>query len=165
MTIVGYGYGISPGGGGGGTTLVESWAISIELALTGGTPGVAKDSCGREVKNWCFTRGDNPTIVVTLTDASDNTAIDLTGASAVLTVNTLEYPVDTSTQVFQLAGAIQAPATGGIIHFQPTTAQANQSPGCYFYDVQVTFADGTRRTLGIGEWEYDGSDISDPGAN
>ncbi len=125
---------------------------------------MAKDTCDREVKNWCFTRGDNPVIVATLVDG-DAAAIDLTSAVVVLTVNSLESPPDETTQIFQLAGAIQAPATAGIVHFSPTTVQANQEPASYFYDIQVTFADGTRRTIAIGDWEYDANDISDPGAD
>ena len=169
MTIVGYGYGISPGGAA-TTKIVEGLSVSVEINLTGGVPGVAKDNCGREVKNWCFTRGDNPTIVVTVTDANsadplNPDPVDLTGATAKLTVDSLQSPVGTATQIFELTGAVQAPATGGIIHFQPTTVQANQTPGSYFYDVQVILADGTRRTIATGDWEYDAGDISDPGAS
>ena len=163
MTIVAYGYGISAAGS--GAQVVENLAVSIELALTGGNPGVAKDNCGREVKNWCFTRGDNPTIVVKVTDATDNTAVDLTGATTKLTVHTTPTPTDASTEVFELTGAIQAPATGGIVHFQPSTIEANQTPAVYFYDVQIIFSDGTRRTVATGDWEYDAGDLSDPGAS
>lgn len=126
---------------------------------------MAKDACLRELKDWCFTRGDNPTIVATLTDTSDSSPIDLTGATTKLTVDANDEPTDASTQIFELTGVIQAPATAGIIHFQPTTSQANQVPDTYFYDIQIVFADGTRRTVATGSWTYDGGDISDPGAS
>jgi len=152
-------------GGSGTTKIVEAFAISIDLSTAGGTPGVAKDTCLREIKDWCFTSGDNPTLVVTMTDTSDGSAIDITGATIVLTVSKDDEPTDTSNQLFQLTGAIQAPSTGGIVHFQPTKTQANQPADTYFYDVQVTFSDGTRRTIATGDWVYDGKNISDPGAN
>ncbi len=123
---------------------------------------MAKDSCDREIVNLCFTRGDNPILVLTLTDELA-AAIDLTGAAVLLTVDSLEEPPDTATQIFVLTGAIQSPTTAGIVHFSPTTAQANQAPAAYFYDVQVTFSDGSRRTVVAGDWEYDARDISEPG--
>jgi len=147
--------------------LVENLAVAIELNVTGGDPGVAKDAYGREVKNWKFPAGDNPTIVVTVTDASDSSAVDLTSASAKLTVADVSMVdnVRTVTEKFELTGAIQTPATGGIIHFQPTTTQANGlGIGCFRYDVQIVFSDGTRRTVAVGDWETDG-DISDTGEN
>jgi len=126
---------------------------------------MAEDRCGREVRNWCFTRGDNVAIKATLTDNADDSAIDLTGCTVVLTVNSDIFPDDDTNEVFVLTGDIQSPPTDGIVHFQPTTTQANQTPGVYFYDIQVTFLDGSRLTVATGEWEYDGQDISDPAEN
>ena len=163
MPIVSYGYG--KGGGTGGTKIVEALAVSVELNVTGGSPGVAKDACGREIKNWCFPAGDNPTIVVTVTDAADNSAVDLTGATAklvVVSVNETTSPA-TITPLFDLTGAVQSPATAGIVHFAPSKAQANSGGvASYRYDVQLEFPDGTRRTVAVGDWVYD-QDYADTG--
>ena len=161
MTIVGHGYGISPGGAS-STIIADKISVFVSLtASVGQVFDVAKDSCGREVHNFCFTRGDNPTVVVELVETGTTTPIDLTGATAKLSVHSVEFPVDVSTQIFELAGAIQAPATGGVVHFQPTTIEANQPAAEYYYQVQVVFADGTRRTFVTGLWEYDGADLVD----
>lgn len=149
------------------TVLVENLSVSIELNVSGGSPGVAKDACGREIKNWCFPAGDNPTIVVTVTDSADDSAVDLTGATSKLTVvsvNDATSPA-TITELFELTGATQSPATGGIIHFQPTPTQANSGGvAAYRYDVQITFSDGTRRTVAVGDWIYE-QDYADTGEN
>jgi len=125
---------------------------------------MAKDSSGREVKNWAFAAGDNPTVVVTLTDSVTSAAIDLTSATAKLTVANVTFSggTRTVTPLFELTGAIQSPATGGVVHFQPTKAQANQPIAAYEYDIQVLFPDGTRRTVARGNWEYT-EDITDTG--
>ena len=147
--------------------IVEGITVEVALELTGEAAGVTQDACGREIVNFCFPAGDNPTVKVALTKTSDGTAIDLTGASAVLTVVTVNDATSpaTITELFELTGDIQSPETDGIIHFKPTTTQANSGGvAAYRYDVQVTFADGTRRTLVVGDWIYD-QDYADTGEN
>jgi len=127
---------------------------------------LAKDSSGREVKNWAFAAGDNPTVVMTLTDSVTGSAIDLTSATAKLTVANVTFSGSTRnvSELFELNGVVQTPATSGIVHFQPTRTQANQPVGAYEYDIQVTFPDLTRRTVARGNWEYT-EDITDTGEN
>lgn len=109
-------------------------------------------ACVPEVK-ICRTRGDTFPFDIFLKDAA-GVAIDVTGSTFLLSVNTLSDPPDISTQLFQLVGAIVAPGTNGQVRFTPTTPDANQTPGTYFYDIQWT-AGSSIRTILRGEWEVE----------
>lgn len=84
-------------------------------------------------------RGDNYAIRFRVTE--NGIAMDITGATFRFTVDTRKDPpaTDTSTQVFQVTGAIISPATNGIFEFVPTTVQmGNLTPKTYFFDVEMT---------------------------
>lgn len=83
----------------------------------------------------------------------DGNPRDLTGCSAVLTVNRLKNPTSTATQVFQIAATVTAPLTGAALFF-PTSLEADQAPGKYFYDVQLTDADGLVSTIEKGVYRF-----------
>lgn len=147
------------------TILIESVTATIGLTAEGTSMG--QDSCGREIRNFCFPAGDNPVIVLTVKNTATDTPIDIAGATAKLTVATItdDGVTRTVTELFSLTGVAQSPSTDGKFHFSPTTTQANSGGvGDYRYDTQVTFSDGTRRTVTVGDWVYEG-DISDTGAN
>lgn len=78
---------------------------------------------------------------------------DLTGCSAVLTVNRAKNPTSTATQLFQVNATIAAPTTG-TVQFFLTALQADQAPGKYFYDVQLTDADGLVSTIEKGVYRF-----------
>lgn len=79
-------------------------------------------------------------------------AVDLTGCSLKLTLNTVRNPEDTSTQVYQLDGIISLPSSG-IVEFAPSTLQADQV-GYFYYDIQMSDSNGIIRTLVTGMYEY-----------
>jgi hypothetical protein len=81
------------------------------------------------------TRGDTYPTSMTIRQ-SDGTPMDLTGKQVVLTANTEEDPVDTSTQVFQLVGTI-TDAENGQVEF-PWDADAADNVGMFYYDVEVS---------------------------
>lgn len=91
-------------------------------------------------------RGDSYPIAFTLKDAATSAAIDLTGCSVLLTVDTLANPPDDTTNVFQLTGVIDAVPTTGKVYFTPTSTDT-ATVGSYHYDVQLTDADGNIRTV------------------
>lgn len=99
------------------------------------------------LENLVRFRGDTDPIAVTITRRSTGAAVDLTGASAKLTIHALEEP-DAEPETLQLAGVIQSPATDGLVHFTPTAQEADITPGVYFYDVEITFADSSIKTVG-----------------
>lgn len=91
-------------------------------------------------------RGDSYPIAFTLKDAATSAPMDLTGCSLLLTVDTLAEPPDATTKVFQLPGVLDAVPVTGKVYFTPTTAHT-ATVGSYFYDVQLTDADGNIRTV------------------
>ncbi len=91
-------------------------------------------------------RGDSYPILFTIKDAASSTPIDLTGCSLLLTVDTLAEPPDDTTQVFQLTGALDASPSTGKVYFTPDTTDT-ATVGSYYYDVQLTDADGNIRTV------------------
>lgn len=85
---------------------------------------------------------------------ADGSYLDPTGFSFRLTVSTLEEPDHSgasptpATQLFQMVGAIVvgSPLSTTEIHFTPTTGQADQPPGDYFYDLQIIDGAGRIKT-------------------
>lgn len=102
--------------------------------------------------NLCFTRADSLPFTFTLTDSVSGAAIDITGGSFLLTVNTDPEPTDASDQVFQLTGVI-TDGPNGVVEFTPSAANLDQTPGVLFYDVQWTDASSNVRTVIKGEIE------------
>ena len=91
-------------------------------------------------------RGDSYPITFTLKDSSSGAVIPLTGCSLLMTVDTLENPVDATTKLFSVDGAIAADPATGVVQFTSTSANT-AAVGAYFYDVQLTDADGNVRTV------------------
>ena len=92
------------------------------------------------------TRGDTYAIEYTVRRKSDLSAIDITGFSFLLTVDISSTPVDDSNNLFQIAGVI-TDAVNGVVEFRYTLVEADQEPGKYYFDVQLTDASGKIRTL------------------
>lgn len=83
----------------------------------------------------------------------DGVAVDITGCTFKLTVNSEQNPVDITNQLFQLTGTITNAALGQV-EFSPTALQADQLPGRYFYDVQMTDTGGGIRTATKGSYRF-----------
>lgn len=81
----------------------------------------------------------------------DDEDFDISGCSFSLTVNALRNPTGTDAPEFALTGTI-VDAAGGIVHFEPSAAQADQTPGRFWYDVQMTDASARILTIAKGEW-------------
>lgn len=96
-------------------------------------------------------RGDTYRIRFEFTDPETGDALDLTGATLVLTVNEEQYPADATNEVFSVAGVIFGDAENGVCDFSPTTEDA-ANVGSYYYDVQLTGADASIRTLCRGQY-------------
>jgi hypothetical protein len=92
-------------------------------------------------------RADTAPVRVEVVDHR-NDAADITGASFLLTVNSEQYPTDTSNQLFQASGSI-IDAAGGIVDFPiPGTSAV----GDYYYDVQMTDNLGKIETVAAGRY-------------
>ncbi len=90
-------------------------------------------------------RGDTRPIRRQIKSKATGNAIDVTGWSFVLTVNTDRYPEDDTNEVFQITGTLQAP-TDGIVYFSPSTEQAAEV-GDFYFDIQATDDTGKVETI------------------
>lgn len=96
-------------------------------------------------------RGD--TAADQFTVKRDGAAVDITGCSFKLTVNSEQNPTDTSTQLFSISGVITS-AVNGEVDFSPTSLEADQAPGDYFYDIQMTDGTGAKQTIEKGRYRF-----------
>lgn len=92
-------------------------------------------------------RGDSFPIELTIKNKATRAAIDITGYSFLLTVNTVKDPADETQQIFQVAGVLDDDPTTGKVSFTPTTVDTDLDPATYYYDVQMTDADSNVRTV------------------
>ena len=95
-------------------------------------------------------RGDTYAETITITDTR-RVPIDITGYTFRLTVDQQEAPVDTSTNLFSVAGTI-LDAAAGTVEFALTAQQADRAPGTYYYDLQLTDGAGRIRTVALDKW-------------
>ena len=104
-------------------------------------------------------RGDTKDISILLKDSS-GAVLDVSGYTALLTINTSKTPdIDSSPvvgeEIFQASGAPNSPGTDGILRFD--FAAFGGSPhvavGSYFYDVQITDTDSEIFTPLIGAFK------------
>jgi hypothetical protein len=93
-------------------------------------------------------RGDTYPIEITV--LSDGVALDITGASFLLTVDPAKEPTDATNNLCQLTGVITDAPTGAV-SFTPTANQMD-AVGKYFFDIQMTDASGAIRTIDAGKF-------------
>ncbi len=107
------------------------------------------DKTGDATKTICWGRGDSNAKGFIRQDSA-GAALDVTGFSFKLTVNSEKDPADTSNQQFTIIGAL-VDAVNGQISFAPTTGDTDIAPGTYFYDIEQTDAGGGVATLIIAK--------------
>jgi len=99
-------------------------------------------------------RGDTHPLTFALTDnATPAVAIDITGFTFLLTVDTLEEPGDALTNVFSIAGVIDS-GVGGTFKFTLTAPQADNL-GEFFYDIELTDTASAIRTIAKDAWTWE----------
>lgn len=101
--------------------------------------------------NICMNRGDTYGLVFTIKDSS-GTAIDITGYSFLMTVDPSSEPTDADENLFQISGTI-TDASAGQVTFTPSSANTDQTPGVYRYDIQMTTTGSEIRTIVVGTFE------------
>ena len=92
-------------------------------------------------------RGDTKSINMTLTDSA-NSAINITGYTFLLAVNSLEEPSDNSTEIFESVGTI-VDAANGKVSF-PISLANSDNVGEYFYDAQYVDTSAEKYTFITG---------------
>lgn len=98
----------------------------------------------------CRIRGDTFPFVLTLKDSS-GAAINITGNTFLLTVDPSESPPDALNNLFQNTGVV-TDGPNGEVTFTLLTAEADQTPSDYFYDIQMT-SGASIRTVAKGGWQ------------
>lgn len=105
-----------------------------------------------EVTQITRRRGDTYGDSVIVTDLA-GAPIDITGCSFTLTVDPEEFPKNSTNNLFTLTGTILN-AVGGIVEFVPSSLQASQSPGVYFFEIKMVDGAGRLRTIRSDKYEF-----------
>ena len=106
-----------------------------------------------EAIDLCISRGDTTPWTFTIKTGSPAVAVNITGFSFLLTVDPSSEPTGSGSNLFQLTGTI-TDAANGIMSFELTATQADQTPDVYFYDLQQTDGASKLRTVVKGEFEF-----------
>lgn len=93
-------------------------------------------------------RGDTAPDVLNVTDEENGgAALDITGFSYTLTVNSEKDPeAGIGTELVQVGGTI-TDAPNGRVEFLWTVGDADQEPGVYWYDIEQVDASGRIKTI------------------
>lgn len=89
-----------------------------------------------------------------LLTSDGTTPVDVTLYSARLTVNALKDPGVTDTPLFELTGATTGTPTDGYFMFEPSLLEADQEPGKYYYDIEITTPAGYIVTVAKGTYTF-----------
>lgn len=90
-------------------------------------------------------RGDTFPMTFQLKDSAGS-PIDITSFTFVLTVDPNEDPPDAGANLFALIGTI-TDAPNGKFQFPISAGEANQTPGDYYYDVEMVDGASAKRTI------------------
>ncbi len=109
----------------------------------------AIDKTSDATKTICWGRGDSDAKGF-IVQSSIGIAIDITGFTFKLTVNSEKDPTGTANQKFTIVGAL-TDALAGKVAFSPTITDTDIAPETYFYDIEQTDGSGKISTLLIGK--------------
>ena len=97
-------------------------------------------------------RGDTKNIKKRAISKATGVQQDITGWSFLLTVDSLENPTDSATQIFQVAGVLSEPLSG---YFDfPISAAEADNLGVFYYDIQAIDSGGLKSTLDKGSFTF-----------
>jgi hypothetical protein len=96
-------------------------------------------------------RGDTYPHNIKVMSATTKAALDVTGFSFLLTVDPSPVPTSSDNNLLQITGVIED-AAGGLVSFTPTSLQADQTAGRYYYDIQMTYDTGEILTIDNGAY-------------
>lgn len=101
-------------------------------------------------------RGDTAPDVINVKDPDDSSLpLDVSGFSYLMTINTDQDPDPPTigTELLQVSGTI-VDAPNGKVEFLFSAGDADQVPGCYWYDIQQTDASGRIKTIAKNKYLF-----------
>lgn len=102
-------------------------------------------------KDVCWGRGDSDAKGFVIQDDA-GVAVDITGFTFKMTVNSDKNPVGQVNEQFSVNGVIGV-AASGTVSFAPSISDTDIAPDKYFYDIEQTDAGGLIKTLIKGKCE------------
>lgn len=103
------------------------------------------DQTKNDEKLICWGRGDSDAKGFVVQDSA-GVAIDISGFTFELTVNSEKNPADQVNEQFTVSGVIGS-GPAGTVSFAPTTANTDITPGIFFYDIEQTDGSGRIKTI------------------
>jgi len=100
-------------------------------------------------KTICWGRGDSDPKGFIIQDSA-GVAVNITGFSFKLTVNSEKTPTTTANQQFTITGVL-TDAVNGKVSFAPSVTDTDIAPATYFYDIEQTDGAGAISTLIVGK--------------
>lgn len=100
--------------------------------------------------NICRVRGDTFPFAVVISQGGS--VVDISGYTIVMTVDPSDEPADALNNLFTLAATIPT-GTDGRALFTLSALNADQTPGDYFHDMQLTDGAGNIRTFAKGTYQ------------
>ncbi len=99
-------------------------------------------------------RGDTKPIVFQLwEDKKNNVKLNITGYEFRLTVDIIKNPINSDNNIFALVGAIIGDPLNGQVQFNPSAENTNQEPKTYYYDFEITDAEGFIDTAALDKFK------------
>jgi len=95
-------------------------------------------------------RGDSYPLELTIKNKASGLVINLTGYTFKFTVNSEQNPVDSTNELFQVAGVVdpdQDTNTGKVTFTPEIEDTATASISTYYYDIELSYSIGRPRTI------------------
>lgn len=99
-------------------------------------------------------RGDTYADEITVKSKSTGLPINITGYVFTMTLDPAKDPPTAANNLYSLVGTI-IDAPNGRVEFAPSALQADQTPGAYYYDVQMIDGAGRKRTILLDKYKYE----------
>ena len=103
------------------------------------------DQTADATKTICWGRGDSNAKGF-IVQTSAGVAVNITGFTFKLTVNSDKAPTNQDNEQFSLTGSI-TDATNGKVAFSPSSVNTDITPGTYYYDIEQTDDGGLLSTV------------------
>jgi len=97
-------------------------------------------------------RGDTISDEFTVQSPGGGT-VNIAGFTFRMTIDKLQNPPDATTKLLEIVGTI-TDAANGVVEFAWDAVGADQPPGGYYYDIEMTDASSKVQTLTVGRYTF-----------